>query len=252
AYYSDGSSQDVTSSASYSSSNTSVATVSSSGLVTAVEVGSATVTVSYGGKSAGVPVTVTVPAIISQISVREGFLRTVNGRSVWFVRSDMVTLELAFSGEGPFEVRHDPGGGIWYDWRQVPGPTASLAVVLTKFQGANCARVEARNGQAAEVRELTIVVDPVPPGVKRLRGLNGATAASQPWAQLEIEAEDNLPYGLEYRFRVNNGAWSSWCSLDDDVFSVSGLVSGANRIAVEVRDAAGNTSKSAATLFGIF
>ncbi|MGB9886311.1 MAG: Ig-like domain-containing protein, partial [Moorellales bacterium] len=80
AYYSDGSSQDVTASASYSSSNTSVASVSSSGLVTAVDVGSATVTVSYGGKSAGVPVTVTAP-VVTSLTVSPSSVSLPKGRT---------------------------------------------------------------------------------------------------------------------------------------------------------------------------
>lgn len=55
---SNGTSQDVTNLVTYSSSNTSMVTVSSSGLVTAVDVGSATITVSYEGKTAQVPVSV--------------------------------------------------------------------------------------------------------------------------------------------------------------------------------------------------
>jgi hypothetical protein len=54
--------QDVTSGASWSSSNTSVATVSSSGLVTAVGAGTAKIKATYSGKSGKTPLTVTVKA----------------------------------------------------------------------------------------------------------------------------------------------------------------------------------------------
>ena len=60
AVYSDGSKVPVTSGASLSSSNTSVATVSGM-TITAAAVGSATVTASYEGKTVGVPVTVNAP-----------------------------------------------------------------------------------------------------------------------------------------------------------------------------------------------
>jgi hypothetical protein len=58
ANYSDGTNEDVTSSASYDSSADSFATVSTSGLVSAVAVGSADITVTYGGKEDTVTVTV--------------------------------------------------------------------------------------------------------------------------------------------------------------------------------------------------
>lgn len=53
--------RDVTSEADYTSSDPSVATVSSSGLVTAVGEGSATVTVEFGGLTDTCSVTVTDP-----------------------------------------------------------------------------------------------------------------------------------------------------------------------------------------------
>jgi uncharacterized protein YjdB len=65
AHYSDGSTRDVTSQAGYSSGDVSVATVNSSGLVTGKAQGSTTITVSYQGKTATVPVTVAAPAVES-------------------------------------------------------------------------------------------------------------------------------------------------------------------------------------------
>ena len=61
AYRSDGSTRDVTAQASYSSS-ASYASVNSSGLVTGITAGSATITVQYGGHTANVPIVVTAPA----------------------------------------------------------------------------------------------------------------------------------------------------------------------------------------------
>lgn len=62
AHYSDGSSSVVTSEASYESSNTSAATVSASGVVTGAGAGSSVITVTYGGQSATVNVTVNAAA----------------------------------------------------------------------------------------------------------------------------------------------------------------------------------------------
>ncbi len=65
AHMSDGTTQDVTDLASYQLGNTTVASVSSSGLVTAEGAGSTSVTVTYQGKTATVPVTVTEPKVVS-------------------------------------------------------------------------------------------------------------------------------------------------------------------------------------------
>ncbi len=59
ATFSDGTSQNVTQSATYASSNTSIAAVSAGGLVQGVSTGNATVTVSLGSASTTVPVTIT-------------------------------------------------------------------------------------------------------------------------------------------------------------------------------------------------
>ncbi len=63
AIFSDGTSETVTSSASYSSSNTTVATVSTGGLVTGKAIGTATITVTYSGKTATVTVNVRKPDV---------------------------------------------------------------------------------------------------------------------------------------------------------------------------------------------
>jgi len=68
ALLSDGTSENVTSKATYSSSNTSVATVGTGGLVTGKAVGTAKVTVTYKGKSAYVDVNVFEP-IVERIKV---------------------------------------------------------------------------------------------------------------------------------------------------------------------------------------
>jgi uncharacterized protein YjdB len=66
--YSDGTSRDMTSQATWSSSNTGVATVSTSGLVTAVSAGSASITASNGGKSGSASIEVTA-ATLNSIAV---------------------------------------------------------------------------------------------------------------------------------------------------------------------------------------
>ncbi|WP_016739288.1 Ig-like domain-containing protein, partial [Brevibacillus brevis] len=71
AYYSDGNSKDISSVASYDTSNSSVAQVSSQGVVTGIKAGTATITVSYDGKSAS-----------SQITVQGASIQEIKGTPV--------------------------------------------------------------------------------------------------------------------------------------------------------------------------
>lgn len=66
--FTDGSTQDLTASSTWSSSNTTVATVSSSALGVAIATGTATITAALGGVSGSTPVTVT-PATVVSITV---------------------------------------------------------------------------------------------------------------------------------------------------------------------------------------
>ena len=63
--YSDGSSRDLTRSATWSSSNAGAATVSSTGMATAKSPGSTTITAAYSGVSGSTTLTVTAPALAS-------------------------------------------------------------------------------------------------------------------------------------------------------------------------------------------
>ncbi len=66
--FSDGSTQDLTASASWTSSSGAIATVSSSGLLTGTGVGSATITATQAGVSGTITVTVT-PAVLTSITI---------------------------------------------------------------------------------------------------------------------------------------------------------------------------------------
>jgi len=63
--YSDGSSKDLTKSATWTSSNTSAATISSTGMVTTKAAGSTTITAAYSGVSGSTTLNVTAPALVS-------------------------------------------------------------------------------------------------------------------------------------------------------------------------------------------
>lgn len=66
--YSDGSSKDLTSSASWTSSNPSIAMVSSTGMVTSKAPGSASITAAFSGVSGSSSLTVTAPNLVSLVT----------------------------------------------------------------------------------------------------------------------------------------------------------------------------------------
>ena len=76
--YSDGTSRDLSTSATWSSSNPAVASVSSSGLVTGVAAGTATVTATSGGTNASTVVTITA-ATLSSMTVSPANANVVKG-----------------------------------------------------------------------------------------------------------------------------------------------------------------------------
>ncbi|MBC7106525.1 MAG: hypothetical protein H5T97_11330, partial [Firmicutes bacterium] len=169
------------------------------------------------------------------VSIVGGSSGTWNGKPAFFTASDGPTLNLSYSGAA--QVRFDPGTGIWGDWE---GYASQKTVYLVKSQGAVRLRVQVKDayGVISAAQEFLVVVDPVPPTITRLRGSNGATATRTSSVMLEIGVTDNLPGTLQYRYQVNGGTWSSWTSLSGSTIFVSGLSTGANRITMEVKDAA--------------
>ncbi|NPV30770.1 MAG: hypothetical protein HPY58_14230 [Firmicutes bacterium] len=182
------------------------------------------------------------------VSIVGGSSGTWNGQPALFTNSDSPTLSLSYSGAS--QVRFDPGTGVWGDWESY---ASQKTVYLVKSQGACRLRVQVKDayGVVSAPQEFIVVVDPAPPTISSLRGLNGATATRTSSAMLEITASDNLPGTLQYRYQVNGGTWSSWANLTGSTISVSGLASGANRITVEVKDAAGNAAQKSLTMFKV-
>lgn len=88
--YSDGSTQDITADASWSTSNSARATVSTGGLVTGVSVGAANITAAIGAVSGSVAVTVT-SAELSSIEVTPGSVSIANGFDQQFTATGVYT-----------------------------------------------------------------------------------------------------------------------------------------------------------------
>jgi Bacterial Ig-like domain (group 2) len=104
ATYSNGTSADVTSGATYASNSTSVAAVSQSGLVTAVGTGNATVIASYGGLASSVSITVSIPVPTYSISGSAG------AASATVVVAGAATAQITASSTGAFSLSGLPSG----------------------------------------------------------------------------------------------------------------------------------------------
>jgi hypothetical protein len=182
------------------------------------------------------------------VTIVGGSSGTWNGNAALFTSSDAPTLSLGFSGAT--YVRFDPGTGIWGDWEAY---TSTKNVYLVKSSGVTRLRVQVKDayGVASSPQEFLVVVDPTPPVIQSLRGLNGATATTSYSATLEISVKDNISGVLYYQYQVNEGYLSSWVPLSKNTIVVSGFSRGANRITVNVKDQAGNIASASTTIFKI-
>jgi len=126
-------SQDVTSSASWSSANPSVASVSSSGVVAGVAAGSTTVTASYGGCQASVPVTVS-DGILSWGDVTVSLSYPVVSYGGGSVNPTMSYSQVVNYKSGAQGVVHDSG---------------AVSVVYSKVSGSFMSVVNASTGSVS-------------------------------------------------------------------------------------------------------
>jgi uncharacterized protein YjdB len=132
---SDGTNQNVTSTASYSSANTSIATVSSGGLVTGKAVGTTTVTATYSGKSKQVTVNVRAPDVTSisvspnPVNIRRGDTRQLAVTALLSDgTSETVTGEASYSS-GSTTVATVSTGGL------VTGKAIGTTIVTATYSG---------------------------------------------------------------------------------------------------------------------
>ncbi|MCL6479651.1 MAG: Ig-like domain-containing protein, partial [Peptococcaceae bacterium] len=106
AYYSDGSSQNVTGSASWSSSNSGVVYMSGSYLYSGSQTGTATITASYGGKTATCSATVSQPVVLTSISVSPSSA-TITGTNTYY---GTLTVTARYSDNSTMDVT---GSASW-------------------------------------------------------------------------------------------------------------------------------------------
>ncbi len=89
-FYSNSSSQDLTSQVSWQSNDTAIAVIDSSGLLTSNNTGSTTVTASINGQTSSASITVTAAALIS-INITPGQTSIANGTSLSFQATGLYT-----------------------------------------------------------------------------------------------------------------------------------------------------------------
>ena len=207
---------------SWASSAASVATVSSTGLVTAVGNGTATITATAGSASGSA--TVTVAQEVSAVAVSPATDTLVAGD----------TLRLAAEAT---DANGRPVAGTEFDWAS---SDTLVAVVddagLVTGVGAGEAEVTATAAGVTGRAELTVVT-PVPTTVAVSPDTVALTALGQT-AQLDAEVRDQIG-------RVMEGVPVSWSSADRLVAAVdsAGLVTaiggGATRIAATAGEVSG-------------
>jgi uncharacterized protein YjdB len=141
--YSDGHTASLTSTVTWSSSASSVATVSSSGLVTSVAIGTATISASTGGVSAGTGVTVN-PALVSIAVTPAAQSLPVNG-----------TLQFTATGTYSDNSQSDITGSV--TWSSSPGSVATInSAGLATGLAAGDTTITATSGSKTGSTTLTI------------------------------------------------------------------------------------------------
>ena len=152
ANYSDRTTQDVTASASWTSSNSAVATVSNAGIVTAVAPGSATVTASDAGQTASAAITVNAPQrVLTSISISPSS-GTVTAGS---------TLQLTATGTYSDNTTSDLTGTA--TWSSSSTSVATVNAGLVTGVAAGSATITAAVGSVSATSAITVKAVTPPP-----------------------------------------------------------------------------------------
>jgi uncharacterized protein YjdB len=145
--YSDNTSQDLTNSATWSSSNTNIATVSGTGMVSSIAMGSATIKATFSGVTGSVTLTVTAPNITS-LSVTSPTASIAKGTTVQFKATGTFT-------DG---TTQDATGLV--QWSSSNPAVASINVNgapgLAMGQAAGTSTITATSGSVSEGAPLTV------------------------------------------------------------------------------------------------
>jgi trimeric autotransporter adhesin len=142
--YSDGSTQDITASVAWSTSNGQSLTVSAAGLVTPLSIGSATVTASMNGQSGGVSVSIT-SAILNSINI------TTSGGSL------ALGLSQQFSATGTYSDGSTQDITAVVHWSSSNTSIATISAAgLVLAVGGGTASINATLGSVTQSSSLTV------------------------------------------------------------------------------------------------
>ena len=148
ALLSDGTSETVTSKATYSSSNTSVATVGTGGLVTGKAVGTATVTATYSGKSKQVTVNVRYPDVTSisaspaSVNIRRGDTKQLAVTALLSDgTSETVTSKATYSSN--LWAKGDPE--TFEGWALNGSSVSQCSTEIVTFEGRKCLKARIKD-----------------------------------------------------------------------------------------------------------
>jgi large repetitive protein len=263
AHYSDGSSRAVTSGISYSMANTSIATVNSAGVITAVREGNTSVTVYVPGASpVAVPVYVNTgsdPAPTVEILSPATGSHVERGQNV----SVIVQGEDTLGGVTRFLLTVS-GAMPHTDQIQVAPPALSVIRTFTFTVPANIAiggtiqisvRAEDSGGNTSEAASITLTVgDATPPAVTVTEPAPMSEYNYGDIVTLRVTATDNvgvsqIRYFTQGAFEVS-GTWNFAPPLNtaEAVFNIQvpyGLATPDVRIRAFAKDAAGNEGAAA-------
>ena len=110
--YSDGSTQDVTSQARWTSSNTGVATIDAGGLATGISVGVTTISATLSGVVGATTLTVTAPLVITTTSLPAGALNVAYTGTLTAAHGTSPYFWLISNGFLPSGLTLNPGSGL--------------------------------------------------------------------------------------------------------------------------------------------
>jgi hypothetical protein len=230
--YSDGLTQDVTAGATYESSDTTIAQVSGTGLITAFKCGSTNITVKYGNKSMNITVIVSKPLSPVILSPVDGFFSRDNMLIVSGTASPSAKVYVNFEDDSWRAVTADING----DWSYRP------SAPLKDGRYSISAKIVDNYGNESDATNLIYaVIDtkrPDPPII------------SEPSNGISIKNQDLIVFGLSEPYsKVNyyiNGYDLGYYVVDQYGFFrvelASALAPGIYKVTAMAEDRAGNIS----------
>ena len=222
--YSDGSTTDLTSTATWVSSNPNITTVNSSGLATGVAAGNVTITATSQGFSGTTTLTVTVvidhtaPAAPTISGISSGTYSTSQSFTV--------------SGENGATIEYSlDGGSAWTNYSSEVTLTSDGNYPITARQ------TDAAGNVSSNAATITVVIDKTPPATPTISGISSGTYSTSQSFTVSGEGGATIEYSL-------NGG-STWTNYSSAVTLTS---DGSYPITARQTDAAGNVSSNAATI----